>query len=506
MPLESARPTEFSELPQFGADPAAAPLLPLEFCLERSVVVLGTPHAQGPLDVGMLAPADRDLVAELESRLSRPVRSVQLNRFEIRRAIAVVHRVPLGDADGALVQIDAARSIGFHPDQAAASILEDLLSVAIRRRATDIHIETYHLDVDLRLRIDGVLHQVTTPLSPENLARVVSRIKVLCGLDLAERRRAQDGRFSILYREDGAVRRIDLRVTVMPGLYGQDVALRVLDPARFILDLDHLAMPGPILERYRRLIRTPAGLLLTTGPTGAGKTTTLYATLQALRADHLKILTVEDPVEYEFPKVNQKNVTPQMGFAEHLRAFLRANPDVLLIGEIRDRETAEIAIRAGTTGHLVLSTLHTRDALSAIERLRVLGVADDSLSDVLLGILGQRLLRRICEGCREPAVPPPELSRLYYRTAPDRPQWRGRGCERCDGTGYRGLIGVFELLQPDEAVSTAIGRGALPDEIRRLAAGQGWQPLVEDALGKSEAGLTSLEEVARRLPPRFPGA
>jgi type II secretory ATPase GspE/PulE/Tfp pilus assembly ATPase PilB-like protein len=495
-------PSPFSELPQFEVDASAAPLLPLDYCLERSVVVLGSPAAQ-PLSVGMLRPDDARLLAELGARLSRPVRAVQLNLFEIHRALALLFRLPLGDGEVGLVQIDGARSIDFSPRQLPARMLEDLLAVAVRRRATDIHLEAYNLDVDLRFRIDGVLQQVTTPLSPENLTRVVSRIKVLAGLDLAERRRAQDGRFSALYREDGGVRRIDLRVTVMPGLYGQDVAIRVLDPARFILDLERLAMPAAVLDRYRRLIRTPSGLLLATGPTGSGKTTTLYATLQSLRGENLKILTVEDPVEYEFPKVNQKNVTPQMGFAEHLRAFLRANPDVLLVGEIRDAQTAEIALRAGTTGHLVLSTLHTRDALSAIERLRVLGVTNDALSDVLLGVLGQRLLRRICDGCRAEVVPPTELWSRFYRSAPDRPFWRGRGCERCEGTGTRGLVGVFELFQPDEAIVTAIARGAPPDELRRLAAGRGWDPLVADALRKAEEGLTSLEEVARRIAPIF---
>ena len=282
--------------------------------------------------------------------------------------------------------------------------------MAIRRRATDVHLETYHRDVDLRLRIDGVLVQVTTALAPDNIVRVISRLKVLCELDLAERRRAQDGRLGVLFEG----RRIDVRVSILPGLYGQDVALRLLDPERFILDLGRLEMAPAIGERWGRLIRYPHGLLLATGPTGAGKTTTLYATVGELRGDPRKILTVEDPVEYEFPKVNQKSVTAQMGFADHLRAFLRSNPDIMLVGEIRDVETAEVAIRAATTGHLILSTLHTRDAISAVARLRALGVSDDYLSDVLVGILAQRLVRRLCAECRLQAPAAEGLVARYF--------------------------------------------------------------------------------------------
>jgi type II secretory ATPase GspE/PulE/Tfp pilus assembly ATPase PilB-like protein len=496
----------FTELPQYGVDPAAAALLPLDFCLARNVAVLGRVPADGPLPVGMLDPADRELVDDVVSRVGRGVRPVQLNLYEIRRALALLFRLPLGEEDAGCVAVDAGRSIDFGPDQSPSKILEDLLAEAVRSRATDVHLEAYNLDVDLRFRVDGVLRQVTTPLSPENLGRVVSRIKVLCGLDLAERRRAQDGRFSVLFRGEGALRRIDVRATILPGPYGQDAALRILDPARFILDLDGLGMPDGLRARYGRLIRRPSGLILTTGPTGAGKTTTLYATLQALRDDGLKVVTVEDPVEYEFPKASQKNVTAQMGFADHLRAFLRANPDLLLVGEIRDPETAEIAIRAGTTGHRVLSSLHTRDAISAVGRLRLLGVPDDALSEVLQGILGQRLLRRICEGCRAPATPPVELRRRFLGKSAARRLWKGRGCARCGGTGYRGLVGVFELLQPDEAVAEAIGEGAPSGELRRRAAAAGWRPLVEDAVAKAEAGLTTLEEIARRVLPRYPDA
>jgi type II secretory ATPase GspE/PulE/Tfp pilus assembly ATPase PilB-like protein len=498
-----AGPVEhFSELPQFTVDPSAAALLPLEYCLEKRVVVLGKPADAVPVTVGMLTPSDAALRDELAAKLGRPISPVQLNEFEIRRAIARVFNVPVSEDHGEVVALDSTRDIVFEAGRSAVAMLDDLLAAAIRARATDIHIEAYHDDVDLRFRIDGVLRQITTPLSPDNLTRVVSRAKVLCKLDLAEHRRAQDGRFSALYAEDGRSRRIDLRAVVLPGPYGQDLSIRVLDPARFITDLDALSMSPDLLARWRDLIRRPHGLLITTGPTSSGKTTTLYSSIATLAGDNLKIVTVEDPIEYEFPKVNQKQVTTQMSFADHLRAFLRSNPDVVLVGEIRDGETAEIAVRAGTTGHLILSTLHTGDAIAAIGRLRVLGIPDDSLSDVLIGILGQRLLRRVCEECREEIEPDRALLRRFTDRRLSGSFARGKGCERCTGTGYFGLVGVYELFVPDIELADAIANGEPVERLRRLATSHGWAPLVEDALAKAAAGLTTVEEIARRIAPK----
>jgi type II secretory ATPase GspE/PulE/Tfp pilus assembly ATPase PilB-like protein len=267
--------------------------------------------------------------------------------------------------------------------------------------------------------------------------------------------------------------------------------------------LSKLGMPRNILESFRRLSRHPHGLLLSTGPTGSGKTTTLYATLRELQDGMKKIVSVEEPVEVEFDSMNQKNVTPQMGFADYLRAFLRSNPDVLYVGEIRDSQTAEVAVRAGTTGHLVLSTLHTRDAVSSVARLRALGVSDDFLSEVLIGVLGQRLLRRLCDACKREGPPPAEWTRYFFEQTPRSTFYEPVGCDRCGMTGYRGLLGVFELLEPDDAWLQAVGSGMPVDGLRRLALRSGWVPLVEDALRKGISGLTSLSEIARRIPPKF---
>jgi type II secretory ATPase GspE/PulE/Tfp pilus assembly ATPase PilB-like protein len=496
---------EFSELGQYAIDGAAARLLPLEFCLDRGVAVLDAAPAADAVTIGMLRPQDDALVAELSSRLGRRVRPVQLNAFEVRQAIARIYGLPMeeGDARTRNLELSHDRRIDFEPGQAPSKILDDLLSEAVRRRATDVHIEIYPNDVDLRFRIDGILRQVTTPLSPTNATRVVARIKVLANLDLVERQRAQDGRLGAVYREEEGSRRVDFRISVVPGAYGEDVAIRVLDPARFILDLAALSFQEDLLRRYRRLSRYPNGILLVTGPTGSGKTTTLYATIEELRRRELKIVTAEEPIEREFPKVNQKAVTAHMGFADYLRAFLRQNPDVIMIGEIRDADTAEVAMRAATTGHLILSTMHTSDAAGAIGRLRTLGSADDLISNVLVGILGQRLLRRNCPRCLEESEPPADLVPQYFREAPRAPLRKGRGCDDCEGTGYRGLVAVHELLAPGDAEREAIARGMSVEDLRRMALATGFRPLVEDALDKALQGLTTLEEIARRLPPRY---
>ena len=497
----------FSELSHFELDREVASLLPADFCLERGVVVLGpapSPGNSAVVPIGMISARDKDLVEEVKQRLGFRVRPVQLNAFEVRSAIGRIYGLAFADEPGEVPILHSGRSIGFSPDQSPRTMLDDLLSTAINRSASDIHIEVYRRDVDLRLRIDGVLQQITTPLDPDNVIKVVSRLKVLCSMDLIERRRPLDGRFAALYKDGKARRRIDFRVSVVPGPYGQDAVLRILDPERFFLDLDSLAMEPALLKRYLRLINRPGGLLLTCGPTNSGKTTTLYASIQTLLKRNLKIVTVEEPVEYEFPKVNQKNVTETAGFAEYLRAFLRQNPDVILVGEIRDTDTAENAIRAATTGHLLLSTLHTNDAIGAIARLRTLGVPDDHLSEVLIGSLGQRLVRRICEECRTEAAPPPEIAGLFYEGPPPGALSRGTGCDACEETGYRGRIGVYEMFEPDPNLRAQIAEGRPIDELRRTARAGGEEPLVEDALRKAERGLTTLEEIVRCIGPKYP--
>ncbi|RMG09775.1 MAG: type II/IV secretion system protein [Planctomycetota bacterium] len=492
----------FSELGHFELDPAAAELLERAYCEGRRVVVLGRvpPPASEPYPVGMLDPDDGALVAELEEKLARRVRPIQLNDFEVRRAIARIYE-RRDVAALAEIELDAAREIRFEPDQAPSEMLADLLSVAVRLGATDAHIEVYKADVDLRYRIDTVLQQVTTPLSPENVSRVVNRLKVVAGLDPLERRRPQDGHLRARFREEGEERLVDLRVSTIPGRYGEDAVVRVLDPESFHLDLDELGFDEGVLARYRQLVAYPSGLVLVTGPTLSGKTNTLYATIRSLVDRQVKVVTVEDPVEFEFPKVNQKSVGREMGFADYVRAFLRQNPDVIVVGEVRDAETAETVVRAATTGHLVLSSVHTRDAVGAIARLRALDVDDDALASMLVAVLGQRLVRLLCPACKRPGSPDPELVGLYYQEPPAHPFHEPVGCPSCRGLGYHGLSAVVELLDVRPAIEAAIGNGKPVDAIRELAVAEGFRPLLAHALERVARGETSLAEVARRVAP-----
>lgn len=493
---------QFSELLQYSTDPAAAELLPIEYCLEHLVAILGKVPADRhePLTVGMVNTRNDEVLDQLAERLQRSVLPIQLNNYEIRQALSRIHGVATEDT-GISVELRHTREIEFGAGQVASKLVDDLLSVAVRDGATDVHIERYQNDVDLRFRVDGFLHQVTTPLSPDNVRRVISRLKVLAELDPLERRKAQDGHFAALYTDGRNPRRIDFRVSVVPGRHGEDAVIRVLDPTSFRLDLAQLGFGDELLDRYQRLINYPNGLILISGPTLSGKTNTLYATIATLRKRNIKIVTVEDPIEYEFPKINQKPITQDMAFPDYIKAFLRQNPDVMLVGEVRDVATAETVIQAATTGHLVLSSVHTNDAISTIARLRTLDIPDDYIASTLLAVIGQRLVARVCEHCRVEYEPADELIELYYPAPPTHAFVRGKGCERCRDSGYAGLVGVFELLETTHELASAVARGDDLDMLRSLALQGDYAPLLDNARDLVARGVTTLEEVARRLSP-----
>ncbi len=502
--LREAAGRRGGDLRQLTPDPSVAELLPIELCLEKLVVVLGKLPADRDeaVAVGMVHVRDDELKDDLRRRLDRAIEPIQLSDWEVRRSLAIIHGLP-PTSRGISVHLSAGRTIDFSPELAVSRVLNDVLSVAVDRGATDLHLELYHEGVDVRLRIDGSLRTLGTPITPENIVRVVSRLKILAGLDPIEHRHTQDGHFSAIYEDgDGGRRRVDFRVAIVPGELGEDTVVRVVDPDRFHLALDELGMEEALLARFRRLVGYPNGLILVAGPTVAGKTNTLYATLAHLRERGGKIVTVEDPIEYDFPHITQKNVSPDMGFSDFIRAFMRQNPDVILVGEVRDRETAETVVQAATTGHLVLSSVHTRDAVGSVARLRGLGVSDDALSDVVVAVLGQRLLARICEACKEQTIPSPELIAAYYVERPGHPFFHGRGCEACQDTGYHGLTGIFELLEIGDHLRGGIARGVGTDELGRIAERDpAFTPLVAQALARVADGVTSLEEVSRRLKP-----
>jgi type IV pilus assembly protein PilB len=374
-----------------------------------------------------------------------------------------------------------------------------ILSQAIREHASDVHFEPFEDEFRVRVRVDGTLRDVAGA-TPEHALAVTSRLKVLAGLNIAERRVPQDGR--IRYSVDG--RLVDLRISTLPIQAGESVVLRVLDQTTAPVTLAALGLPAGAEEGVREIIRRPNGILLVTGPTGSGKTTTLYGCLRIINSPEIKILTAEDPVEYEIDGITQLAVNPSIGltFATALRSFLRQDPDVLMVGEIRDLETAQIASQAALTGHLVLSTLHTNDAAGAVTRLTDLGVEPFLICATLEAVLAQRLVRRICPECRE-RVESPEmlLAEAGVRSGEHaaRSVFRGRGCAVCNGIGYKGRIGVFEWLRMNEPIRELVLERAPASAIQRLAAAQGMETLRSAGLRAVFDGCTTVEEFMRHF-------
>lgn len=381
----------------------------------------------------------------------------------------------------------------------AVKIVSDVIRAAHAKRASDIHIEPQADGVTLRIRVDGVLrdlHQV--PRAMQN--SLISRIKILADMDIAERRTPQDGRFMVRLGNSS----IDMRVSTLPTQYGEKVVMRLLDSVMGIMNLSELSMPAKVESLLRQILGLPQGMLLVTGPTGSGKSTTLYAALNLLRASAGNVVTVEDPVEYVLPGINQVHVNNKAGltFSSCLRSILRQDPNVVMIGEIRDKETAEIALEAAQTGHLLLSSLHTNDSLSAVTRLRDLGIPAFMIASSVTGILAQRLVRRLCH-CREQVAPSAAaLERLAAlgMTQPAEGLFAAVGCDDCDQTGYLGRVGVYEIVVFDESVREAVRTGQTADSMRSLLRGSGFKLMQDDALDKIQQGITTVEEIARVVP------
>ncbi len=370
-----------------------------------------------------------------------------------------------------------------------------IISRALESRASDIHIEPFEDELKVRYRIDGVLHEIEA--APKRLeAAVVSRIKIMARLNIAERRLPQDGRIRLRVGD----KEIDLRVSTIPILHGESVVMRILDKESIVIELDQLGFFPDTLATFNMLIKKPNGIVLVTGPTGSGKTTTLYGALQKINSPDKKIITVEDPVEYQLKGINQIQVKTQIGldFSNTLRHIVRQDPDIIMIGEIRDLATAEIAIQSALTGHLVFSTLHTNDAPSAITRLLDMGVESFLLSSTIRGILAQRLVRVICRHCKEEDASKADQEELdLLGISRDTPLYRGRGCEACSYTGYYGRMGIFELLVVDENIRRMILKNADASQTREVAREHGMKTLLEDGIEKVRRGLTTLSELLR---------
>ena len=492
-------------LPFVAADsfPETLPDVPgLQPGFLRSHRVLPVALEDGRLDVVMADPQDRFVLKALRLATGLTIRPFLAMGTDIDKAL--IQRDAGGAAEeqeGIEEDVDSGDFVEHLRDLASEAPVIRLVNTIIGRvielRASDIHLEPFESGLQVRYRVDGVLQEAEL-LPVKQGAAVVSRIKLLAHIDIAERRLPQDGR--IRTRVKG--RELDLRISTVPTVHGESVVMRVLDRASVRLSLEEMAMDPATLRDFRALLARPHGIFLVTGPTGAGKTTTLYAGLSELDASAQKIITVEDPVEYQFAGIAQMQVHSQIGltFASALRSILRQDPDIIMIGEMRDGETAQIAVQAALTGHLVLSTLHTNTAASAVIRMRDMGVERYLITSTVIGVVAQRLVRTLCGDCKEAEVPDAAMLKdtgLDRFMAAGAPVYRPRGCPSCRNTGYKGRAGLFELLLIDDTMRKGIIEGADGSTLQELAVAAGMVTLYEDGLRKVVKGLTTYAEVLR---------
>jgi MSHA biogenesis protein MshE len=494
----------FVDLRQVKLEAATVRLLPEPLARRYRALVLQQ-DAKGLL-VGMADPADLHAYDELQAKLRQPLRVALIGEADFLKTLDNVYRqtdeiaslaqevreeMREGEVDLGTLQADEGSA-----EAAVVRLLQTMFSDAMQARASDIHIEPSETGLRIRLRVDGVLQEQSIE-GRRVAAAVVTRLKLMCGLDIAEKRLPQDGRFSARVREAT----VDVRLATMPTPYGESVVLRLLDQSTPLLSLANLGMPNIVLDRFERMIGRSNGMVLVTGPTGSGKTTTLYAALASLNKPGVKIITVEDPVEYRLDRLVQVQVNAKIGldFGRVLRTALRQDPDVLLVGEMRDRETVDIGLRGAMTGHLVFSTLHTINAIATVSRLLDMGAPGYMIAAALHGVLAQRLVRKVCESCAQPTEPPPnELAWLAScRDAGERARMRfvsGAGCTYCHLTGYRGRTAVYELLELDRPLADAIRRGDIFEFARMARAQRDYVALAQGAIDLAAAGVTTLAE------------
>ncbi|MFH2047496.1 MAG: type II secretion system ATPase GspE [Pseudomonadota bacterium] len=470
-------------------------IVPIDMKNNSLLVVMSNPQDKATIDALRVALATDIIVYEADSRMIDDY----IAKFYGQESSDINHIIDNIDENDVQFAGEDEEDIGHLKDLAAEAPIIRLVNLFITRavesRSSDIHIEPFEDELKVRYRIDGVLHDIESV--PKKLqAAVVSRIKIMAKLNIAERRLPQDGRIKMIIGS----REIDLRVSSIPVLYGESVVMRILDQEGIVIDLNLLGFPSDTLLKFNQLIEKPNGIMLVTGPTGSGKTTTLYGALDKINSPDKKIITVEDPIEYQLKGINQIQVKPQIGlnFPTILRHIVRQDPDIIMIGEIRDLETAEIAMQSALTGHLVFSTMHTNDAPSAVTRLLDLGVENFLISSTISGILAQRLVRVICPDCKkidELSLNKEDLIRLGI--GDNVPLYKGAGCEKCSFTGYFGRTGIFELLYIDENIRHLILKDAEVTRIRQAANKNGMRTLLEDGIKKVKEGVTTLSEIFR---------
>lgn len=486
-------------------EPQVVDILPENFCRKNLIMPLF--KIGETLTIAMVDPLDVFTLDEVRLKTGCEVDPVVVSEKELTKVFDQYYGVK-GTMNDIVQSIDKDKleiKPGREPDPKAlqggvedapiVKLVNLLITEAIKAGASDIHIEPDENLLGTRYRVDGVLHEVMSP--PKDLqASIISRIKILSGMDIAEKRVPQDGRFQL--KIEG--RQIDARVSTIPTVYGENIVIRLLDLNSILLGLSDLGFDKEMLGVYEKLIHRPYGIILVTGPTGSGKTTTLYSSLSTINSPEKNIVTIEDPIEYRLKLVRQMQVNPKAGltFATGLRSILRQDPDIIMVGEIRDLDTAEIAIQAALTGHLVLSTLHTNDAPGAISRLIDMGVEPFLVSSSVAAVIAQRLVRIICKDCKENYAPSAKL--LEELGLPPSKQvkfYRGKGCDKCLNTGYKGRIGIFELMLPDDAMKALIVAKSSSAEIRKSAIKNGMKVIQKDGIDKVIAGMTTVEEVLR---------
>jgi general secretion pathway protein E len=498
------------KLEEVGIEHIPVSKIPIAFYRQQKVFPIA--FTDGGLKVAVRDPLNLQPLDDLAVFLGAPVEPVISSERELMAAINRYFDRETGSTEQVMQDIEG-EDLGAIANEIEETddlldlaseapvirLVNSILTQAVRARASDVHIEPFERELKVRYRIDGLLYNTLTP--PRRLqAAISSRIKVMANLNIAERRLPQDGRIRIRVGEKD----VDIRVSVVPTAYGERIVLRLLDKTSVLLGLEEIGMGEEAYVRYSRLIKRSNGIILVTGPTGSGKTTTLYGTLNKINAPELNIITIEDPIEYQLNGIGQIQVNPRIDltFANGLRSILRQDPDIIMVGEIRDRETAEIAIQASLTGHLVFSTLHTNDAAGAVTRLLDMGVEAFLVSSSVLAIIAQRLVRVICKECREPYRPDTSLVKEMGLDRASDPLfegffYRGKGCAACFQTGYRGRSGIYELLAIDDNIRNLIMSGADSSVIRRKAIEQGMTTLFRDGVIKVVKGTTTVDEVLR---------
>ena len=497
---------EFIDLSEATLDPSALALVPEAVARKQNCVPVMIDE-DGRLVLAMADPANVVAVDDIRAMSAREVRTLVATKADVLAAInrnyrldsAAEHLVEEASAEAATEQdLDSVAASASAEDAPIIKLVNLLITQAVNDRASDIHIEPGERSLRVRYRIDGVLHEVMNP--PRSVqAGITSRLKIMADIDIAERRLPQDGRIGVTVQG----KQIDIRVATLPTVNGEKVVMRLLDKSSVLLKLQDLGFQPNNFASYQESYKKPYGAILVTGPTGSGKSTTLYATLNILNRAEVNIITVEDPVEYKLAGINQVQTNAKAGltFASALRSILRSDPDVVLIGEIRDRETAQIAIEAALTGHLVLSTLHTNDAPSALTRLTEMGIEPFLVASALDSILAQRLARRLCEKCKEryqPSVEELKTARFPFDEDEDLPTlYRPMGCTACGKTGYRGRLAVHEVMSVTEDIERLVVEKASSEDIGRVARSQGMTTLRDDGMAKAALGVTSIEEILR---------